>query len=193
MTINWYACVLPIVVFIEDDGEQSTKTEHGRLILNLFESFVSELVQQVYKQLLSLLISHNFSESSKLVVSQIMFAFPGLEQKLINFLLQPFVKLRLQLLLVEVFIVEVNLCLFHLAFAEDFDALTAELLVVGIVSELRNLNVYLASVFDILFLQVLQYSLQHLKVNISICIKLSNPPGIKVRNFVCNVVIKTVN
>jgi hypothetical protein len=73
-----------VVVFVEHDGKEFAQAEHGGLIVNLEKLFDSHLVEQMDKKLLALLVAHDFSESSKLVLTEFLFACPSFEKDLVN-------------------------------------------------------------------------------------------------------------
>lgn len=95
MAVNRNAGVHAIIVFIQYDCQKFSKTKHSRLVLNLFEPFDSELIEQMNEELLALLVPHDFSEPPEFVLSQVGASLPSLENELVDFLLEAFVKLCL--------------------------------------------------------------------------------------------------
>ena len=65
-----------VIVLIKDYCQQLAKRKHGSLVVNLEKSFDPELVEQVDEELLSLLVPHDFSESTQLVFAQFSQAVP---------------------------------------------------------------------------------------------------------------------
>ena len=62
MAVDWDRCVNAVVIFIKDNRQKLSKTFQSYFVAYLEQSFNTELVQQMDKQLLSLFVPHNLPE-----------------------------------------------------------------------------------------------------------------------------------